>query len=89
MLVMAPGPRLRLADYPPEAASPWLYPGTATLAAVFEEVAVHTGGVAGLLVSGSDTWGQWLGGSIAIVLTMPLAAFATSVTYIHLTVHKR
>jgi hypothetical protein len=62
---------------------------TATLAAVFEEVAVHAGGVAGLLVSGSDTWGQWLGGSIAIVVMMPLAAFATSVTYTHLTAHTR
>ena len=62
---------------------------TATLAAALEEVAVHAGGVAGLLVSGSDTWGQWLGGSIAIVLIMPLAAFATSVTYIHLTAHTR
>jgi hypothetical protein len=62
---------------------------TATLAAVLEEVAVHAGGVAGLLVSGSDTWGQWLGGSVAIVLIMPLAAFATSVTYTHLRAHTR
>jgi hypothetical protein len=60
---------------------------TATLAAVLEEVAVNAGGVAGLLVSRSDTWGQWLGGSIAVVLTMPLAALATSVTYIRLTAH--
>jgi hypothetical protein len=62
---------------------------TATSAAVLEEVAVHAGGVAGFVVSGSDTWGQWLGGSIAIVLVMPLAAFATSVTYLHLTTHTR
>jgi hypothetical protein len=62
---------------------------TATFAAVLEEVAVHAGGVAGLLVSGSDTWGQWLGSSIVIVLIMPLAAFATSVTYIHLAAHTR
>src|SRR5215212_7657749 len=54
---------------------------TATFAAVLEEVAVHAGGVAGLLVSGSDTWGHWLGGSVATVLIMPLAAFATSVTF--------
>ena len=60
---------------------------TAALATVLEEVAVHTGGIAGLLVSGSDTWGQWLGSSIATLLIMPLAAFATSVTYIHLTTH--
>jgi hypothetical protein len=62
---------------------------TATFAAVLEEVAVHAGGVAGLLVSGSDTWGQWLGSSIAIVVVMPLAAFATSVTYLNLTAHTR
>jgi hypothetical protein len=62
---------------------------TATFAAVLEEVAVHAGGVAGLLVSGSDTWGHWLGGAIAIVLVMPLAAFATSVTYLHLAAHTR
>ena len=57
---------------------------TAALAAVLEEVAVHVGGVAGFLISGSDTWGQWLGGSITTVLTIPLAAYATSVTYTHL-----
>jgi hypothetical protein len=62
---------------------------TATFAAVMEEVAVHAGGAAGLVVSGSDTWGQWLGSSIATVLIMPLAAFATSVTYIHLMTHTR
>ena len=62
---------------------------TAALATVLEEVAIHAGGVAGLRVSGSDTWGQWLGGSIATLLTMPLAAFATSATYTHLTAHAR
>jgi hypothetical protein len=62
---------------------------TATFAAVLEEVAVHAGGVAGLLVFDSDTWGQWLGGSIASVLIMPIAAFATSVTYIRLMTHTR
>jgi hypothetical protein len=62
---------------------------TATFAAVLEEVAVHAGAVAGLLVFDSDTWGQWLGSSIATVLIMPLAAFATSVTYILLMTHTR
>ena len=57
---------------------------TAASATVLEEVAVHAGGAAGLLATGSDTWGQWLGSSIATLLTMPLAALATSVTYIHL-----
>src|ERR687896_1345818 len=62
---------------------------TATFTAVLEEVAVHAGGVAGLLVTGSDTWGHWLGSSIGTVLIMPLAAFATSVTYTHLKSHTR
>ena len=62
---------------------------TAALATALEEVAVHTGGIAGLLLSGSDTWGQWLGSSITALLIMPLAAFATSVTYIHLVKHTK
>ena len=62
---------------------------TATFATVLEEVAVHTGGVAGLLVFHSDTWGQWLGSSIATILIMPMAAFTTSVTYIRLMTHTR
>ena len=62
---------------------------TAALATVLEEVAVHAGGVAGLLASGSDTWGQWLGSSVVTLLIMPLAALATSVTYVHLTAHAR
>ena len=57
---------------------------TAALATVLEEAATHAGGVAGLMVSGSETWGQWLGSSIANTLILPLAAFATSVAYIHL-----
>jgi uncharacterized membrane protein (DUF2068 family) len=57
---------------------------TAAFATVLEEVAIHAGAVVGLLVSGSDTWGQWLGGSIATSLFMPLAAFATSVAYMYL-----
>jgi hypothetical protein len=62
---------------------------TAALATVLEEVAIHAGAVAGLLVSGSDTWGQWLGNSIATALIMPLSAFATSVAYLHLARHRK
>jgi hypothetical protein len=62
---------------------------TAASATVLEEVAVHAGGVAGLLATGSDTWGQWLGSSIATLLILPLAALVTSVTYIHLTARTR
>lgn len=57
---------------------------TAALATVLEEAATHAGGVAGLMVSGSETWGQWLGSSIATTLILPLAAFATSVAYMRL-----
>ncbi len=62
---------------------------TAASATVLEEVAVHAGGAAGLVATGSDTWGQWLGSSIATALILPLAALATSVTYIHLTARTR
>jgi hypothetical protein len=57
---------------------------TATFGIVFEEAASHAGAVAGLLVTNSDTWGQWLGASVVTTLVMPLAAFATSVAYMHL-----
>jgi hypothetical protein len=57
---------------------------TAAFGVVFEEAASHAGAVAGLLITNSYTWGQWVGSSIATALLMPLAAFATSVTYMHL-----
>jgi hypothetical protein len=57
---------------------------TAAFGVVLEEAASHAGAVAGLLITNSYTWGQWLGSSIATALVMPLAAFATSVTYMHL-----
>jgi uncharacterized membrane protein (DUF2068 family) len=57
---------------------------TAAFGTVLEEAASHAGAVAGFLVTNSDTWGQWLGGSIATTLFMPLAALATSVAYMHL-----
>jgi hypothetical protein len=57
---------------------------TAAFGTVLEEAGSHAGAVAGLLVTNSDTWGQWLGGSILTTLLMPLAALATSVTYMHL-----
>ncbi len=57
---------------------------TAALATILEEAATHVGGAVGLVVLGSDTWGQWLGSSIANTLILPLAAFTTSVAYMHL-----
>ena len=56
---------------------------TAALATILEEAATHAGGAVGLVVSGSDTWGQWLGSAIANTLILPLAAFTTSVVYMH------
>ena len=55
--------------------------GTATLAFVLEEALVHAGAVGGYLVSGSHTWGEWIGGSIVAALIIPLAAFTTSLAY--------
>jgi hypothetical protein len=35
-------------------------------------------------VSGSHTWGEWIGGSIVVAMAIPLAAFTTSKAYEHL-----
>jgi hypothetical protein len=32
-------------------------------------------------VTGSHTWGEWVGGSILAALVTPLAAFATSLAH--------
>ena len=57
---------------------------TATLAFILEAVTVHAGAFAGYLVTGSETWGEWLGGTIANSFIMPLAALTTSVAYVRL-----
>jgi hypothetical protein len=54
---------------------------TATLALILEETVIHVGAAVGVLVTTSDTWGEWAGGTIAASLITPLAALATSVTY--------
>ena len=61
---------------------------TATLAFILEEAIIHAGALVGLLISGSDTWGEWAGGTIAASLITPLAALATSVTYQRLTTNR-
>ena len=61
---------------------------TATLAFILEETVIHTGALVGLLISSSDTWGEWAGGTIAASLITPLAALATSVTYQRLTTNR-
>ena len=59
----------------------WLVFLTATLAFILEEALIHAGALVGHLISGSDTWGEWIGGSIAASLITPLAALTTSVAY--------
>jgi len=59
----------------------WFILATATLAFVLEEALVHAGALGGYLVSGSHTWGEWIGGSIVAALVIPLAAFTTSLAY--------
>lgn len=62
----------------------WMVFKTATLAFILEEAVIHAGALVGLLVSGSETWGEWIGGTIAASLVTPLAALTTSVAYVHL-----
>jgi hypothetical protein len=60
----------------------WFLCATATLAFVMEETLVHAGAaVGGHLISGSQTWGGWIGGSIVAAMAIPLAAFTTSIAY--------
>ena len=59
----------------------WLVLLTATVAYYFEEVVIHAGAEAALLVTGSSTWGEWVGGSLVATLVIPLGAFATSLAY--------
>jgi hypothetical protein len=59
----------------------WFVLGTATLAFVSEEAVIHAGALATGSVTGSHTWGEWVGGSIVAALAIPLAALTTSVAY--------
>jgi hypothetical protein len=54
------------------------------LVGLLEEAGIHAGALVGLLISGSETWGEWIGGTIAALLLTPLAALTTSVAYVHL-----
>jgi hypothetical protein len=33
------------------------------------------------VVSCSETWGEWAGGSVAVILILPLASFTTALAY--------
>ena len=59
----------------------WFVLGTATLAFVSEEALIHAGALATGSITGSHTWGEWVGGSIVAALAIPLAALTTSVAY--------
>jgi len=54
---------------------------TATVAYYLEGVVIHAGAEAAGYLTGSYTWGEWIGGSILSTLVMPLAAFATSLVH--------
>jgi hypothetical protein len=54
---------------------------TAAFAVILEEEVLGAGAFVGLLVSGSETWGEWVGGSVAAVLILPLASFTTALAY--------
>jgi hypothetical protein len=54
---------------------------TAAFAVLLEEVVLAVGAFLGLTITGSDTWGEWVGGTLAATLMLPLAAFATALVY--------
>jgi hypothetical protein len=54
---------------------------TATVAYYLEGVVIHAGALAAGWLTGSYTWGEWVGGSLLATLVMPLAAFATSLAH--------
>jgi hypothetical protein len=54
---------------------------TAAFAVILEEVVLAAGAFLGLIVTGSDTWGEWVGGTLAATLMLPLASFATALVY--------
>ena len=51
---------------------------TAAFAVVLEEGVMDAGALRGLAVTGSESWGEWIGGSVAAVLILPVASFATA-----------
>jgi hypothetical protein len=59
----------------------WFVLGTATLAFVSEEAVIHAGALVAGTITGSHTWGEWVGGSMVAALAIPLAALTTSVAY--------
>ena len=54
---------------------------TAALAVVLEEAFESAGALTGLVLTGSETWGQWLGGSVGTIIILPAASFTTALVY--------
>ena len=54
---------------------------TAALAVVLEEAVMDMGALGGLAITGSETWGEWVGGSVAAVAILPMTSFATALAY--------
>jgi hypothetical protein len=54
---------------------------TAAFGVILEEAVADGGALVGLVVSGSETWGEWVGGTVALVLIMLLTSFATTLAY--------
>jgi uncharacterized membrane protein len=59
----------------------WFVFATATVAYYMEEILVHEGAQVAWWITGSENWGEWVGGSIAATLVTPLVAFVTSLAY--------
>lgn len=59
----------------------WFVLGTATLAFALEQVVTHAGALVAGSITGSETWGEWAGGSVVATVAIPLAALATSLAY--------
>ena len=57
---------------------------TSAFAVVLEEAFADAGMLGGLALTGSETWGQWLGGSVATIVILPVASLATALVYGHL-----
>jgi hypothetical protein len=65
----------------------WFVFATASVAFYLEGLMIDVGAWTAGLMTGSHTWGEWVGGSILAAVVTPVAAFATSLA--HSSVGKR
>ena len=59
----------------------WFVFMTASVAYYLEGVIIHLGAWMNGWMTGSHTWGEWVGGSILAAVVTPMAAFATSLAH--------